>query len=223
MKLCMRLNSAVRFSSAAPICRPSSFLPASMFQITVSLSKPRCRSSSSPYASSNCQARSVMKTSFASARSGVASSSAQPSAAKVGRCDSSTAATRASTGSPPRSALQAMRTPLKSRASGRAYRLPGSAIAIGLRASRPAITLNISAQSSTVRAIGPCTPSVLQPVFAGQIGTRPGEVRRPTMLQKLAGQRSEPPMSLPSARGTMPAASATAAPPEEPPQVLPVS
>jgi hypothetical protein len=38
-------------------------------------------------------------------------------------------------------------------------------------------------------------------------------------LQKLAGFRSKPPMSLPSASGAMPQAKATAAPPELPPQV----
>ncbi len=40
------------------------------------------------------------------------------------------------------------------------------------------------------------------------------------MLQKAAGFRSDPPVSLPSAIGTMPQASATAAPPLLPPHVL---
>jgi len=39
-------------------------------------------------------------------------------------------------------------------------------------------------------------------------------------LQKFGGLRSEPPMSLPSASGTMPQASATTPPPVLPPQVL---
>ena len=52
---------------------------------------------------------------------------------------------------------------------------------------------------------------------------RPGEGRIPTMLQKLAGFRSEPPMSEPSAMGIMPQASATAAPPLLPPHVFVVS
>src|SRR6185503_11028256 len=47
--------------------------------------------------------------------------------------------------------------------------------------------------------------------------------RKPATLQKLAGLRSDPPRSLPSAIGTMPHASATAAPPLLPPQVLLVS
>ena len=42
----------------------------------------------------------------------------------------------------------------------------------------------------------------------------------PTTPQKLAGFRSDPPMSLPSAIGSIPVASATAAPPLLPPQVL---
>src|SRR3954464_8551405 len=49
---------------------------------------------------------------------------------------------------------------------------------------------------------------------------RPGEVRKPTTEQKLAGLRSEPPVSVPSARGTMPQANATAPPPLLPPQVF---
>ena len=57
----------------------------------------------------------------------------------------------------------------------------------------------------------------------GQTGTRPGEVRKPAILQKLPGFRSEPPMSLPSAKGSMPQARATAAPPLLPPQVLVMS
>jgi hypothetical protein len=45
----------------------------------------------------------------------------------------------------------------------------------------------------------------------------PTEERCPKTPQKDAGTRMEPPASLPSSRGTMPAASAAAEPPEEPP------
>lgn len=38
----------------------------------------------------------------------------------------------------------------------------------------------------------------------GQFATRPADGRSPTMLQKLAGLRSEPPRSLPSASATIP-------------------
>src|SRR5262245_13429057 len=51
-------------------------------------------------------------------------------------------------------------------------------------------------------------------------GTRPGDVRKPTTEQKLAGLRSEPPVSLPSAIGSMPDARAAAAPPLLPPHVF---
>ena len=45
----------------------------------------------------------------------------------------------------------------------------------------------------------------------------------PTMPQKAAGWRMEPPVSLPSAAGRNPAATAAAEPPEEPPGTLVVS
>ena len=53
------------------------------------------------------------------------------------------------------------------------------------------------------------------------VGTRPGLGRSPTTLQKLAGLRSDPPRSLPSARATNRAASAAAAPPLLPPALRP--
>ena len=57
-------------------------------------------------------------------------------------------------------------------------------------------------------------------IAAGHVGTRPGEGRSPTTLQKLAGLRSEPPISVPSASGSMPQARATAPPPLLPPHVF---
>ena len=48
----------------------------------------------------------------------------------------------------------------------------------------------------------------------------PSDGRMPTTLQNDAGLRSEPPMSEPSAIGIIPVASATAAPPLEPPHVF---
>src|SRR5579863_8504911 len=68
--------------------------------------------------------------------------------------------------------------------------------------------------------MGPTTLSGLQAFRDGKFGTRPGDGRKPTTEQKLAGLRSEPPKSLPSAIGSIPQASATAAPPLEPPQVF---
>jgi hypothetical protein len=58
---------------------------------------------------------------------------------------------------------------------------------------------------------------------AGAAGTRPIVGRKPTTLLKLPGFRSEPPRSLPLTIGSMPVASATAAPPLDPPAVRRVS
>src|SRR6185437_5757650 len=104
-----------------------------------------------------------------------------------------------------------------------ANRLAGCSMAIGERRSGPAIAVSISATSRTVRAIGPTTLRGHQGRLLGQFGTRPGDPRKPTTLLKLPGLRSEPPRSLPSAIGTMPQASETAAPPLLPPHVLVVS
>src|ERR1700674_1736932 len=115
----------------------------------------------------------------------------------------------------------ATRTPLNVRLRGCKNVLPGCSIEMGERRSKPACTLSNKAQSATLRAMGPETLSVNQANGADALlGTRPGEGRIPTTLQKFAGLRSEPPVSLPLARGTMPQANATAPPPVLPPQVL---
>ena len=49
------------------------------------------------------------------------------------------------------------------------------------------------------------------------LSIRPSLVLNPTMPQKLAGARIEPPVSLPIAQGARPPATATAAPDEDPP------
>src|SRR5918995_3086573 len=93
-------------------------------------------------------------------------------------------------------------------------------MAMGERGSGPAIAPSMRAASSTVRAMGPSTESANQGVGSGHVGTLPGEGLKPTTLQKPAGLRSEPPVSLPSAIGTIPHASATAPPPLLPPHVF---
>ena len=128
--------------------------------------------------------------------------------------------TRGSIGRPPRSRLQATRTFLNFLLRDFAKTDPGSEIEIGERGSGPAIAERRNAASETVRAIGPSTPSVFQVFGAGHEGTRPGDGRKPTTLQKLPGLRSEAARSPPSAKGSMPQAAATAAPPEEPPADL---
>ena len=58
------------------------------------------------------------------------------------------------------------------------------------------------------------------PAFIGSApvrSTRPGVGRSPVMPQNEAGMRIDPPVSVPSARGTAPEATATADPDEEPP------
>ena len=93
---------------------------------------------------------------------------------------------------------------------------------MGERLSGPEIALKCRAKSSTVRAIGPVTESVLHPNGATD-GTRPGDGLNPTTLLKLAGLRREPPKSVPSAIGIILQANETPAPPLLPPHVLEVS
>src|SRR5512132_3174237 len=71
--------------------------------------------------------------------------------------------------------------------------------------------------------MGPCSAMLDHGFCEGWTGTRPLEGRNPTTLQKLAGLRRDAPRSEPSAKGSMPQATATAAPPDEPPQVFSVS
>src|SRR5271154_5513437 len=89
-------------------------------------------------------------------------------------------------------------------------------VASGSRASSNTIADSISATSGTVRAIGPATGKPDQPNTRRSDGTRPGVGRKPTMPQNAAGLRNEPPVSEPVHSGTMPVASATAEPPDEP-------
>src|SRR5947209_717750 len=61
------------------------------------------------------------------------------------------------------------------------------------------------------------------PLTYGEGETRPREGFRPKSPQHEAGMRIEPPPSEPCARGRTPAATAAAAPPDEPPGVRAVS
>ena len=76
---------------------------------------------------------------------------------------------------------------------------------------------SISAMSRTVRAIGPTSRNVSEVQADGYIGTRPGDGRKPTTPQTLAGIRNDPPRSPPFASAVIPQASATAEPPDDPP------
>src|ERR1700722_16664771 len=164
--------------------------------------------------------RRVRKEISAGEKSGSACSTMQPRDSNVARCASTTVRTRGSKGTPPRSLNQATRTPLKLRSCGRAKRSPGSLIESGARESGPAIVLRTRVRSATER---PRHPEVVRVDHANDalgLGTRPMEGRKPTTLQNAAGLRSDPPVSDPLATGTSPQANATAAPPEDPPQVF---
>src|SRR6266516_3961699 len=80
----------------------------------------------------------------------------------------------------------------------------------------------IRAVSSTVRVSTPFVTRKLSP-RSGPHDARPRVSFRPTRPQHAAGMRVEPPPSLPWAIGTMPAATAAAEPPLEPPGVRPRS
>src|SRR5438093_3729895 len=110
-----------------------------------------------------------------------------------------------------------MRVPLKSRPKGSANTGGCDGWHPGSRASDPAMTLNRNAASATDQAIGPFPPNPKKGNGLGAVGTRPTLGRRATTLLKLAGLRSDPPRSLPSAIGRRPAASAAPAPPLDPP------
>src|SRR5262249_54775182 len=86
-----------------------------------------------------------------------------------------------------------------------------------------AITPSRKAASATDRARGPFTMNPANGSGCGATGTSPTVGRRATMLLKLAGLRRDPPRSLPSARGSRPAATAAPAPPLEPPALFVVS
>src|SRR6266478_5355790 len=185
-----------------------------------SLSCSPCVASMSPKDSSVAQWRQATKHSLASRKSGSVSTTMHPRDSNTFCCACTALLTSGSHGNP-MSLNMATRTPLKFLSPrGCANGVPGWSMEIGECWSKPASTLRKKAQSETLRATGPATDRVNHPRLVGTSGTRPGDGRMPTTLQKFGGLRNEPPMSLPSASGTMPHASATAPPPVLPPQVL---
>ncbi len=189
-----------------------------MLSASEALKASGCSASWWPNRAWKCQARRVRKVSSALRSSGCADSTRArrrpPSPAPAA---STTAATSWSTSIvPPRSGLSATRSPGSVPLTGGAKFAPGSASASGTRASGPAMTLSNSATSPTVRPIGPPTEVVSHWFSLGHSGTLPRLGRRPTTPQNDAGLRSDPPMSDPSASGTMPAARAHAGSPAGP-------
>src|SRR5450432_3955739 len=88
----------------------------------------------------------------------------------------------------------------------------------------PLVASSIAALSRTLR-VRTCSvekPSHTSP-SNGPTGTRPRDGLNPNTPQHDAGIRIEPPPSPPLANGTMPVATATALPPDDPPEVSRVS
>src|SRR6185295_16577101 len=81
------------------------------------------------------------------------------------------------------------------------------------------MTVSRSAASVTVRVIGP-TCATVPNGDSGQAGTRPNDGFSPNRPVNAQGMRIEPPPSVPSVSGPMPAATAAAPPPEDPPGVF---
>ena len=89
----------------------------------------------------------------------------------------------------------------------------------GVSGPSPASTSSASAVSSTVRVSTPSVPKPANSASSGPSGTRNRDGLSPTTPQQDAGMRIEPPASLPWAIASMPAATAAALPPEEPPVI----
>ena len=82
------------------------------------------------------------------------------------------------------------------------------------------MTDSASAQvARPTRAIGPVTDRVGQPRKPGSFGTSPNVGLSPYVPQNADGMRIDPPPSVPTASGTIPAATEAAAPPLDPPLV----
>ena len=154
-----------------------------------------------------------------SAKPGSASSTCAPSAANANAALATRPAISGSTAAKPSSGLNAIRSPATPSSSPAPNERAAGGSCCQSRASGAAITSSISARSATVRAIGP-TCETGPNGLAGQAGTRPNVGLRPGSPQNAHGIRIEPPPSVPSASGTIPAASAAELPPLEPPGVM---
>ncbi len=90
--------------------------------------------------------------------------------------------------------------------------------------SGPTATSSAVTTSTIRRAIGPLVDMSIQLCGVGPPpGIRPSDGFIPDSPQQADGRRIEPPPSDPVAKGTMPAASAAAEPPDDPPGPCPVS
>jgi len=100
---------------------------------------------------------------------------------------------------------------------GRPRRIPSSRAGIGTSPS--VITAWIRAASPALRVSGPIESRVGLSGKTPSVGHRPTVVLCPNRPVKQAGMRTDPPVSVPSAKPHSPAAVATAEPLEEPPGI----
>ena len=89
--------------------------------------------------------------------------------------------------------------------------------AVGYRAVRCEEHGGDLLQKSALRAKTPTVSSVVANGITPATEIRPCDGRQPQMPQLLAGTRTEPPVSVPSAKSTRPQATADAEPFDEPP------
>src|SRR5216683_6759953 len=85
------------------------------------------------------------------------------------------------------------------------------------------MALKTTAQSSTVRHMGPTLSKLQAPGITPWRLTRPKVGRKLVTPQRIEGSIIEPPVSVPTAKPTKPAAVAAAGPADEPPEPSPGS
>src|ERR1051326_5821261 len=91
------------------------------------------------------------------------------------------------------------------------------------KSSLPEITFRTEMASATLRVIGPICSRLFAYEIRPYLLTRPYVGFIPATEQKLAGHRTDPPVSEPSAIAHSRAATLAALPPEDPPGTLPIS
>src|SRR6185295_16763102 len=87
------------------------------------------------------------------------------------------------------------------------------------RRSRPLIAAAANATSATPAANSPTVSSDHDTHFMPGVGNNPYDGLKPATPQNAAGRMTEPPVWLPNATGTIPAATAAAEPQDDPPGV----
>ena len=95
----------------------------------------------------------------------------------------------------------------------------GSSRVRGSWGSAPSSARKRIAASSTERVIGPGVSRVVESGRTPCVEMRPTVTFNPTIPQKDAGRRTDPPVSVPTATGASPAATATPEPLDDPPGV----